>query len=172
MQKNWRPQNMLGLCFSTWEVLKLSEFYSVEFFIFIVFIYLFIFFILFITARDIIVFAINFCIYSLRFFIVEFLLLINVPTSNSWWVVEVNVSWDNSGEKITRVIEVLYRVHVITEDTIFRIYIAFNKLWMHMFQLLPCVVANRYRRKLYIWAASELQRRNYTWRWKTGYVGY
>jgi hypothetical protein len=27
-----------------------------------------------------------------------------------------------------------------------------------MVQLLPCVVANRYRRKLYIWAASQLQR--------------
>jgi hypothetical protein len=52
----------------------------------------------------------------------------------------------------------LYGVHVTTKDTIFRIYIAFNKLWMHLVQLLPCVVANRCRTKLYILAASQLQR--------------
>lgn len=111
-----------------------------------------------ITARDIIVFAINFCIYSLRFFTVKALLFVNVPTSNLWWVVKVNVSWDNSGEKVTRVINVLYRVHVTTKDTIFRIYIAFNKLWMHMVQLLLCVVANRCRTKSNILPASQLQR--------------
>jgi len=37
-----------------------------------------------ITPRNIIVFAINFCIYSLRFFTVEALLFVNVPTSDSW----------------------------------------------------------------------------------------
>jgi len=62
-----------------------------------------------ITTMDIIVFPINFCIYSLRFFTVEALLFVNVPTSNLWWVVKVYVSWDNSGEKVTRVIEVLYK---------------------------------------------------------------
>ena len=68
------------------------------------------------------------------------------------------MSSDNSGEKVTGVIEVLYGVHVTTKNTIFRIYTAFNKLWMHMVQLLPCVVANRCRTKSYILAASHLQK--------------
>ena len=59
---------------------------------------------------------------------------------------------------VTGVIEVLYGVHVTTKDAIFRIYIAFNKLWMHVVQLLPCVVANRCRTKSYILAALQLQR--------------
>lgn len=71
--KNCRLQNMLGLCFSTWEVLKLREFYSVELLLFMILIFSVI------TARDIIVFVINFYINSIKFFTVETCLFINIP---------------------------------------------------------------------------------------------
>jgi hypothetical protein len=48
-------------------------------------------------------------------------------------------------------------VCVITKDTVFRIYTAFNKPWMHIVQLLPCVAANRCGTKSYILAALQLQ---------------